>query len=85
MYKYKINIHWSDDDRCYIADVPELPGCMSDGKTQQEAVSNAGVIINEWVETAKELGRKIPHGDKESVDFNGFVNESQSKGASVGV
>jgi len=60
MYKYKINTYWSKEDNFYIADVPELPGCMSDGETRQEAVSNAEVIINEWIEMAKELGREIP-------------------------
>ena len=58
--KYKIIIYWSDDDNAYIAEVPELPGCMADGKTYQEALSNAEQIINEWIVTAKELGRPIP-------------------------
>jgi predicted RNase H-like HicB family nuclease len=53
-------IFWSDEDKSYIADVPELPGCMADGKTYQEAISNAEIIINEWLETAKELDREIP-------------------------
>ena len=60
MNKYEIIIFWSDEDKSYIADVPELPGCMADGKTYQEAISNAEIIINEWIETAKEMGRKIP-------------------------
>ena len=60
MSKYEIIIFWSDEDKSYIADVPELPGCMADGKTYQEAISNAEIIINEWLETAKELDREIP-------------------------
>jgi predicted RNase H-like HicB family nuclease len=60
MNKYEIIIFWSDEDNSYIADVPELPGCMADGKTYHEAISNAEIIINEWVETAKELDREIP-------------------------
>jgi predicted RNase H-like HicB family nuclease len=60
MNKYEIIIFWSDEDKSYIADVPELPGCMADGKTYQEAISNAEIIINEWIETAKELNREIP-------------------------
>ena len=60
MNKYEIIIFWSDEDKSYIADVPELPGCMADGKTYQEAISNAEIIINEWIETAKELVREIP-------------------------
>lgn len=60
MYKYEIIIYWSQEDDCYIAEVPELPGCMSDGKTQMEALKNSQVVISEWIETAKEMGRKIP-------------------------
>jgi len=60
MNKYEIIIFWSDEDKSYIADVPELPGCMADGKTYQEAISNAEIIINEWIETAKKLDREIP-------------------------
>jgi len=58
--KYEIIIYWSAEDQSYIAEVPELPGCMADGKTYQEALSNAEVIIQEWIETAKELKRSIP-------------------------
>ena len=60
MNKYEIIIFWSDEDNSYIADVPELPGCMADGKTYHEAISNAEIIIKEWIETAKELDREIP-------------------------
>ncbi|MGM0419280.1 MAG: type II toxin-antitoxin system HicB family antitoxin [Thermodesulfobacteriota bacterium] len=60
MNKYEIIIYWSEEDKLYIAEVPELPGCMADGNSYQEAVSNAEIIINEWIETAKDLGREIP-------------------------
>lgn len=60
MYKYEIIIYWSQEDNCYIAEVPELPGCMSDRKNQMEALKNSQVVISEWIETAKEMGRKIP-------------------------
>ena len=60
MNKYEVIIYWSDEDSLFIAEVPELPGCMADGKTHQEALSNIEIIINEWIETAKELGREIP-------------------------
>ncbi len=53
-------MYWSNDDGVFIAEVPELPGCMADGATYQEALSNVAVIIDEWLETAKELGRAIP-------------------------
>ncbi len=58
--KYEIIIYWSEEDSAYIAEVPELPGCMADGQTYQEALANTERIIQEWIETAKELGRPIP-------------------------
>lgn len=60
MSKYELIIYWSDDDQAFIAEVPELPGCAADGKTYKEAVENVEGIIQEWLETAKELGRPIP-------------------------
>ncbi len=57
---YEMIIYWSDEDNCYLVEVPELPGCMADGKTRTEAVANAEVIISEWIEVAKEDGRTIP-------------------------
>lgn len=60
MSRYEIIIYWSDEDKAYIAEVPELPGCMADGASYQEALANAEVIIREWLETAQELGRPIP-------------------------
>jgi len=58
--KYEIIIFWSSEDNAYVAEVPELPGCMADGKTYQEALTNAEHIIEEWIETATKLGRRIP-------------------------
>ncbi|MBA2880184.1 putative RNase H-like HicB family nuclease [Desulfosalsimonas propionicica] len=58
--KYEIIIFWSSEDNSFVAEVPELPGCMADGKTYQEALSNAEQIIDEWIETATRLGRPIP-------------------------
>jgi predicted RNase H-like HicB family nuclease len=60
MSKYEIIMYWSDEDNMFIAEVPELPGCMADGETRMEALSNAEQVINEWIETAKEMGRPIP-------------------------
>ena len=60
MSKYEIIIYWSNDDEAFIAEVPELPGCMADGETYQSALMNVETIISEWIETAKELGRVIP-------------------------
>jgi len=58
--KYEVIIYWSQEDQAFIAEVPELPGCAADGKSYQEALSNAQVVIQEWIETARELGRDIP-------------------------
>jgi len=60
MPKYEVIIYRSDEDRAFIAEVPELPGCAADGRTYREALANVEVIIKEWIETAKELGRPIP-------------------------
>lgn len=58
--RYELIIWWSEEDSSFVVDVPELPGCMADGATYEEAVSNAQAVIKEWIETAKELGREIP-------------------------
>ena len=60
MYKYEMIIYWSEEDNAYLVEVPELPGCMADGQTPIEAVTNAYKIIEEWIETAKSMGRDIP-------------------------
>jgi predicted RNase H-like HicB family nuclease len=59
-WKYEIIIYWSEEDQAYIAEVPELPGCASDGETYKQALANVEVIISEWIETAKDLKRPIP-------------------------
>jgi len=61
MPKYEIILYWSEADKAFIAEVPQLPGCAADGKTNKEALANAEIIIREWLETAKELGRPIPN------------------------
>ncbi len=60
MYKYELIVWWSEKDQSYIVEVPELAGCMSDGETYEKALKNIKVIISEWIETARELGREIP-------------------------
>jgi predicted RNase H-like HicB family nuclease len=60
MYKYEVIVYWSNEDEAFIAEVPELPGCMADGATYEEAIKNVQVVISEWIETAKELKREIP-------------------------
>lgn len=59
-YKYEINIYWSKSDNAFIAEVPELAGCKSDGSTQKEALANLESIIQDWIETAESMGRPIP-------------------------
>ncbi len=60
MSKYELIIYWSREDDAFVVEVPELPGCMADGATYEEAVANAQTAIREWVETAKAIGRPIP-------------------------
>ncbi len=58
--RYEIILYYSQDDQAFIAEVPELPGCAADGETYQEALQNVEVIMQEWIETAQDLGRNIP-------------------------
>lgn len=58
--KYELIIYWSNEDDAYLVEVPELPGCMADGATREEALANAQTVIEEWIETAKVAGRPIP-------------------------
>ena len=58
--KYEVIIFWSDVDDAFIAEIPELAGCMADGATYEEAIVNAQIVINQWIETAQSLGRVIP-------------------------
>jgi predicted RNase H-like HicB family nuclease len=60
MSKYELIIYWSKEDDAFVVEVPELPGCMADGATYEEAVANAQTAIREWVETAKSIGRPVP-------------------------
>ncbi len=60
MPKYEVIIYWSKEDQAFIAEVPELAGCAADGKTYREALHNVEIIIQEWIATARELGRPIP-------------------------
>lgn len=58
--KYELIIYWSNEDQSFIVEVPELPGCMADGESYEAAVANAQHVIQEWVDTAQELGRPVP-------------------------
>ncbi|HSY43143.1 MAG TPA: type II toxin-antitoxin system HicB family antitoxin [Candidatus Acidoferrum sp.] len=58
--KYEMIIYWSEQDKAFLVEVPELPGCMADGETREEAIKNANEVIRQWIKTAKSLGREIP-------------------------
>lgn len=60
MSRYEVIIYWSNEDNAFVAEVPELPGCMADGHTYRDVLANVEIVIQEWLETAKELGRSIP-------------------------
>lgn len=60
MHKYEVIIFWSEEDQAFVADVPELPGCMAHGSSQEEALHNAHEAIVLWLKIARELGRSIP-------------------------
>ncbi len=62
--KYEVILYWSDEDKAFIAEVPELPGCASDGSTYERALKNVERVVEEWIETAKEEGRSIPEPKK---------------------
>jgi predicted RNase H-like HicB family nuclease len=58
--RYEVIIYWSEEDKSFVAEVPELAGCAADGETYIEALQNAQIVMQEWIETAQELGRSIP-------------------------
>lgn len=60
MYKYERIIYWSNDDNAFIVEVPELPGCMADGATIEEAIKNSELVIKEWIEITIERGLEVP-------------------------
>lgn len=60
MIKYEVIIYWNEEDQAFLAEVPELPGCMADGASTHEALANVEMVAREWIETARELGREIP-------------------------
>lgn len=58
--RYELIIYWSKADNCFVVEVPELAGCMADGATYEEAIANAQLVIQEWIDTAASMGRPIP-------------------------
>lgn len=69
MYRYEIILYWSDEDQVFIAEVPELPGCMAHGDNQETALRNIMDAMQFWVETARTLGRPVPQPKGERLMF----------------
>lgn len=69
MYKYEIILYWSNEDQAFIAEVPELPGCMAHGQTQEAALQNVNEVIQLWIDTAQEFGDPIPEPKGERLMF----------------
>jgi predicted RNase H-like HicB family nuclease len=69
MHKYEIIIYWSEDDSAYVAEVPELPGCITHGSTSAEALQSAHEAIGLWLDTAAELGREVPEPKGRRLQF----------------
>ena len=69
MYKYEIIIYWSNEDEAFIAEIPELPGCIAHGNTLEGALKNAKEAIQLWIDTAKEFGDSIPEPKGERLIF----------------
>lgn len=67
MYKYSMRLYWSEPDQAWIVAIPDLPGAMADGETPEKAVEMAQVIIEEWIETARERGQPIPEPQPEPI------------------
>ncbi len=59
-YRYEVILYWSEEDGAYVAEVPELAGCVADGSSYQDALANGEAVIQEWIDTDRELGRKVP-------------------------
>lgn len=69
MYKYEIIIYWSNEDEAFVAEIPELSGCMAHGNTLEDALKNAKEAIQLWIDTAKEFGDPIPEPKGERLIF----------------
>lgn len=69
MHKYEIILYWSNEDDAYVAEVPELPGCMAHGDDQEAALRNTNDAIQFWIDRARELGRPVPEPKGERLIF----------------
>ena len=73
MHKYPVNLHWSDEDDAWIAVVPDLPGCMADGATEQEALREAAVAVKLWLSVSRKMGHAIPEPTGSKTPSGKFV------------
>lgn len=81
MHKYSVNIYWSNEDQVFIAEVPDLPGCVTHGDSHASALANANDAINLWIETAREFGDSIPSPKGRSITSSaGFKSKKQNPG-----
>ena len=69
MYRYEIMLYWSNEDQAFIAEAPELPGCVAHGDHQEKALENIKVAMHLWIDTAQELGRPVPEPKGERLMF----------------
>ena len=69
MHRYEIILYWSNEDEAYVAEAPELPGCMAHGDDQQEALKNIQDAVQFWIDTAEELGRSVPQPKGERLMY----------------
>jgi predicted RNase H-like HicB family nuclease len=69
MHRYETIIHWSNEDEAYLAEVPELPGCMAHGDTQEAALAHVKEAVELWIETAREFGDPIPEPKGRRLQF----------------
>jgi len=60
MKDYHVNIFYSEEDNCYIADIPDLPNCSAFGETPDKALKEVQITKDLWIKTAKEMGKRIP-------------------------
>ncbi len=69
MHKYEIILYWSNEDACFIAEVPQLPGCAAHGHSQQEALNNANDAIELWIDVARDHGEAVPQPKGERLIY----------------
>jgi predicted RNase H-like HicB family nuclease len=82
---YSVMIFWSDDDAAFVASVPDLPGCMAHGETRAEAAEQIGIAIQNWIETAREIGRQIPSPPKDMAQYMKELDQKAEQTIKAGI